>query len=371
MNPDVKRVLIFRLGSLGDTVVALPAFQLLARVFRDAERRVLTQVAVDNRAAPVSQVLSGSGLVHGYIEYPLRSRDPRELLLLRREIRAFRPDVLVYLVESRGWFRTRRDALFFRWCGIPRLIGVPYSRVLRRRRKMSAGMSEFEGARLLRCLAPLAIADVDADDSVDLRISESERTAARNVLRALPPAAPILAISTGAKVDVKDWGDSNWSELLRRLQETLSGWSVVALGAAIERDRSDQLLTAWQGQMLNLCGDLSVRESAAVLQRARLFVGHDSGPMHLAAAVGTVCVAIFSSRNLPGEWFPRGRQHRVLYTNVPCRGCGLDMCRRYDKMCIAAISPKDVVREIEVALRLRAAEPAEVPRHGISAPEVG
>ena len=359
MTRNTRRVLIFRLGSLGDTIVALPAFHLIAKAYPAAQRWVLTQTNADPKAASLPQILAGSGLVHGFIQYPLRTRAPRELLRLRREIRRFRPDVLVYLAEPRGWLRTQRDALFFRSCGIRRLIGVPYSRDLRHRRQLETDRFEFEGARLLRCLRPLGNAAIDADGSFDLGLTEHEKTAARAALHPLPPSRSVLMLSIGAKVDVKDWGDENWSALLRRLAGPLCEWSLVALGAGVERERSARLLAAWPGQSLNLCGELSVRESAAVLERARLFVGHDSGPMHLASAVGTTCVAIFSSRDLPGEWFPRGRQHRVLYTDVPCRGCRLDTCVRYAKMCIASIRVEDVAREVESAIQIVSGEPAQ------------
>ena len=194
--------------------------------------------------------------------------------------------------------------------------------------------------------------------SFDLRLTEDETTVARTVLRVLPPTL-MLMLSIGAKVDVKDWGDEKWSALLRRLAGPLSDWSLVTLGARVERERSDRILASWPGQALNLCGELSVRESAAALEHARLFVGHDSGPMHLASAVGTTCVAIFSSRNLPGEWFPHGPHHRVLYTDVPCRGCGPtpapDMPR-----CIASIGVEDVAREIESAIQIGFGESARL-----------
>ena len=72
---------------------------------------------------------------------------------------------------------------------------------------------------------------------------------------------------------------------------------------------------------MNLCGLLNPRESAAALKMAKIFVGHDSGPMHLAASVGIPCVAIFSARNKPGVWFPYGNQHKVVYHPIDCYGC--------------------------------------------------
>ncbi len=74
-----KPILIYRLGSLGDTVVALPALKLVARAFPDAERWMLTNFSTSAKAAPMAAVLAGMGLVHGYIEYPIGMRSPRAL----------------------------------------------------------------------------------------------------------------------------------------------------------------------------------------------------------------------------------------------------------------------------------------------------
>lgn len=64
--------------------------------------------------------------------------------------------------------------------------------------------------------------------------------------------------------------------------------------------------------------------------------------MHLAACVGTPCVAIFSSRNLPGQWYPRGADSTVLYTTVPCFGCDLLECLEHQKKCILSITVEAV-----------------------------
>src|SRR5919106_1776569 len=126
----------------------------------------------------------------------------------------------------------------------------------------------------------------------------------------------------------------------------LPEWGLAMLGAADERARSDALAANWPGNRANLCGRLTVRESAAALTRARIYLGHDSGPMHLAAAVGTPCVAVFSSRNLPGEWFPYGDRHRVLYHSISCQGCRLEVCVERQKACIRSITVDQVARSV-------------------------
>src|ERR1700744_1516765 len=109
-----KRVLIYRLGSLGDTVVALPGFHLVARAFPDADRRLLTNFPVAGKAPPAAAILEGTGTVHGYFRYSAGTRSWQELLRLWWEIVRWGPDTLIYLGPARGAESARRDARFFR-----------------------------------------------------------------------------------------------------------------------------------------------------------------------------------------------------------------------------------------------------------------
>ena len=85
------------------------------------------------------------------------------------------------------------------------------------------------------------------------------------------------------------------------------------LGSDSDEAPSQRLIAAWPGGSINLCGLLSPRESAAVLTRARFFVGHDSGPLHLAAAVNTPSVGLFGSNNPPRVWHPYGEAHLPIH----------------------------------------------------------
>jgi heptosyltransferase III len=129
----------------------------------------------------------------------------------------------------------------------------------------------------------------------------------------------------------------------------------VLCGAPEEWEVSDYVSKGWEATaklpVLNLCGKLSPRESAAVLERAQLFIGHDSGPGHLAAAVRTPCVSVFGSHCLPGVWFPYGKRNRILYHLVDCAGCRLKTCIEQKKKCILSITVDEVMTQIEAALQ--------------------
>lgn len=339
-------MLIFLLGSLGDTLVALPALHLVARRFPASQRRVLTDRSAHPKAASMATVLEGTGLVHDYFWFPAPSEGRSRLgpmLALARQIRAWKPDVLIYMHEQRGLKIAIRDATFFRLIGIRRVIGIPLTRDLQRRGyDEQTGLFEHRSEYLARSLAELGDAELALRSSWDLNISRAEHTQAAAAIGGLSQCPGVLAMSIGTKADANDWGDANWRGLLENLCGQLPGWGLLALGAPVERERTSALLSSWSGPTLNLCGTLSVRESGAVLQRASLFVGHDSGPMHLAAAVGTLCAAVFSARNLPGIWFPHGTDHTVFYKRTECAGCQLTNCVTFKKKCITSVTVEEV-----------------------------
>jgi ADP-heptose:LPS heptosyltransferase len=345
---SVRRLLVFRQGSLGDTAVAVPALRLLAERFPEAERRVLTNVPVSGLAPPLAAVLEGTGLIHGTFEYPAGMRDWRTTLALLRHLRAWGPELTVYLNSGVQPLRVRRDALFLRLIGAP-MLGVPRTRDLAKHRRLKPDLWESEGARLARCLASLGDAGADDPARYDLALGARERAAAARVLAPLGNR-PVLAISQGGKFQSKDWGDDNWHGLMVRLADRHAKLAIVAIGAGTEATRAEALLSAWPGRTLNLCGVVDVRVAAAVLERARIYVGHDAGPMHLAAAAGTPCVAIFSARNKPGVWFPQGAQHRVFYRMTDCFDCRLTTCIGEGKRCILPISPGEVAAAVDAVL---------------------
>lgn len=349
-----KRVLIYRLGSLGDTLIALPALHLVARVFPEAERRMLTNFPVNVKAPAAAAVLGESGLVHSYIQYFIGTRSPRELLSLWWKIFRWRPQVLVYLGGTRDAKTARRDAIFFRLCGIRRLVGIPVTDdMLNNRWQKSEGALEPEGVRLARNLAELGDGRLDDPESWDLCLTTKEKATAAEALRPVA-GLPIIAVSVGTKVQSKDWGRDNWRALLAKVAELYPGHALTLSGSPPESEASEFAADGWReaggGPVINFCGRLSPRESAAAFAHARLFIGHDSGPMHLAAAVQTPCVAIFAARNKPRVWFPYGKQHRVVYHQTDCWGCGLETCIVERKKCITSINVEEVLAEVRAVL---------------------
>jgi heptosyltransferase III len=308
----METIIIFRIGSLGDTVVALPCFHQVARKFSNARRILVTDKPASPKAASVESVLGSGGLIDGVIYFPPPPRKIHDFMELRAQIRGTKANTLIYIAD-RHISDTMRDLCFFWSCGIRHVIGATLRRDLRRPRvDVETGETEYEAARLARCLAPLGPIDLNDREFWDLRLQPSEIAVAGNNLAPLGGRS-FVVINAGGKVQSKDWGNDNWTTLLRLMSVRHSSLSLVFIGSADEFDRSAELAAAWPGQTLNLCGCLAPRESAAAMKPAVLFVGHDSGPMHLAAAAGVPCVALFGNFNKPKWWHPTGQGHRIIH----------------------------------------------------------
>lgn len=339
---QTKRVMIYRLGSLGDTLVALPALHLIARRFPNAKRWMLTNAPVHAKAPAASAVLEGSRLVDGYISYPVGLRSLVALMKLFWKIRTFRPQALVYLTKSRGDKAVRRDQWFFRLCGISEIIGLPMGELAQPLYLPERGLWERESARLVRTIRELGECDPEEMRNWDLGLTGAEKDAAR---KALTPTAgmPLIVCGPGTKMQAKDWGEENWRQLLAKLSETLPNHALALVGAKEEAGMSERAASAWRGPVVNLCGQLTPRETLAALCGAELFLGPDSGPMHLAAAAGVPCAIAFAARTRPGIWYPVGQANRIVYHEVDCAGCNLESCIEQKKKCLTSISVDEML----------------------------
>lgn len=153
-------------------------------------------------------------------------------------------------------------------------------------------------------------------------------------------SAPILAVHLGAGTQAKRWPARHWRSLVGRFLR--DGWRVVVVGGPDDAGLASVLpehaaLRDWTGR-------LAVTETAALLERADLFIGSDSGPAHLAACAGVPSVVLFSGTNRVGQWRPWSRRSLVLRRRVRCRPCHHKACPLADHPCLAGLSPERVHR---------------------------
>ncbi len=150
--------------------------------------------------------------------------------------------------------------------------------------------------------------------------------------------APLLAVHLGAGTTAKRWPERHWNTLLQRF--LAEGWRVVIVGGPDDAELSKKI--APHENLRDWAGKLAVTETAALLERADLFLGADSGPAHLASCAGIPSVILFSGTNQARQWRPWSRRSLVLKHKVPCRPCHHKTCPLADHPCMTGLTPERV-----------------------------
>ena len=186
----------------------------------------------------------------------------------------------------------------------------------------------------------------DADAS--LVVNAAERAWADAWLReqGLAAGAPLLAVAPGAAYgSAKAWPADRFRALVRSWGEARPGTAVLLLGGPAERETAAAVAAGQPGRVLDLAGRLSLRRSIAVLSRCRLFIGNDSGLMHIAAALALPVVAVFGPTE-PGRTSPLAGSFRLLHHGADCAPCRHRECPT-DHRCMAAVTSNDVLAAAE------------------------
>lgn len=315
---DSNRILVYRLGSLGDTLVALPAFHAIREKFPHAEITILTSRLENSIIAPLETILP-KRLFNNLIFYPLQTRNIIIISNLIKNIRKKNFDLVINLTANRGLIKTFRDLLLFKICRIPNLLGFSFSSKDLVLQKKQGDFYEPERERIFRRIKVLTKKSCEDESLWDLLFTEEEKQTAESILNNHGIAIPFLSVSLGSQFEEKKWQPSNWSKTIEIIHEKYSQLQIVALGAKNEESLSREILSPITKNYINLCGKTNPRISALIIKQSILFMGHDSGPMHLAATVGTPCLSIFSLRNKKGHWYPRGTSNVIFYPNTKKR----------------------------------------------------
>lgn len=173
----------------------------------------------------------------------------------------------------------------------------------------------------------------------------------------------LVAIQMGAARSFRQWGVENFAEIVQWLINEREK-KVVLIGSEDEADLGESIeraLGEQRGRVVNLIGRTSFKILGAVLERCECLITGDTGPMHLAAAVGTPVIALFFGTAYPWETGPYGTGHLVLYADVPCAPC-LDPARcRERHLCKREITPGVVENAFDAFEAFRRDKPVYRP----------
>jgi predicted lipopolysaccharide heptosyltransferase III len=335
----VRRVLLVRLRSIGDTVLATPSAFALKRFLPHAQIDILVEdwiapLLTDHPHIDNVMVLERGGMV-------ARTRAAREL-------RAERYDV-VYNLHG-GTTAT----LLTRATGARHRVGFKSYQYANLHTELVPSALLLWGQQKTHSveqqLALLGWTGVPVTDRPRTSLGVSP-VAAESVDRRLAAVGladrKVALIHPAAAFETKRWGTENFARVAEYLAER--GIAPVAIAARHEAEVINDLLSEASVKILSL--DLSLPEVTALASRSQLFVGNDSGIAHIAAAVGTPSVVIFGSSNI-AHWRPWNRAvAQVVFEEMPCQPCHGYFCEKFPQPeCILRVPVNKVLAAIERCL---------------------
>lgn len=344
--PQTIAVYVFRIGSFGDSIVSIPAIKRIKDVNKGARFFLITNFCESGNVVDAwNDIFQYLNIFQGVLQY---GKNITSLLRLASEIKKISATekILYYLAPGRSDLQRLRDWLFFRYvCGVKNLHG--FSGVINSVAKRDSmgrllGMQK-ESLRLLKIVDERE--DNDAIDAGVFPLFFPTQEVIEKVDGILPEkGTKIITVGFSSKKKSGTWPWKNFSILCKKLTEYDSSIRIVLVGGAGDFENGE-LIKSTDPKIYNLCGKTSIIETATVIKRSSLFIGNDSGPMHLAAAMNTQVVAIFSARDNPGKWEPVGKNYIVIRREVSCEGCLLDDCRVEKLRCLTSITVEEVYNE--------------------------
>jgi heptosyltransferase-2 len=330
-----KKILVIRLSSLGDVVLITPPLRALREHFPQADIHVATRAEYADAIYPSPWVNAVQVLA---------SRDKWDFLEYLQGLKKGRYDLVI---DLHGTVRSRLAA---QTTGAKRILY--YSKAALGRRALVAFKTEkaFQPKhvvdRYLECLRPLGIEPRSRQPEIVLEARE--RAFGRGFLG---NATSWIGLVPGAKHATKRWIKDGFAEVGKRLwQEDQIG--IVVLGSDEEKALVQEVVGGIGDGAKAACG-LGLRQMASVLAFCKAAVTNDSGPMHLATAVGTPVVALFGPTVGAFGFFPLGERNVVLERDLACRPCslhGTERCPEGHFKCMKEIAPEEVIRAVRIVL---------------------
>ncbi|MDD4909780.1 MAG: lipopolysaccharide heptosyltransferase II [Candidatus Omnitrophica bacterium] len=332
---EFKRILICRTDRMGDVILSTPVIKALRDWYPSSYIAVM--------AAPeTSALLKGNPYLDELIVLNKRGEHKglRGILRLISRIKKRRFDLAVILHS------TNRVNFAVYFAGIPVRIGYARRAGFLLTRKLPYIKPQGRKHELEYCLDVLKLIGIDSrEKELFVPLEQDAEGRIRRLLREnnVCEKDKFVIIHPSASCISRIWPEERFAELANRLIDELEV-KVAVISNKGDKPIVDGVVSLIKHPVLNLAGELSLGEMVSLLRWGSLFISNDSGPAHIASAVGTPVVSIFG-RKQPGlgplRWRPLGEKVRVLQKDVGCIECLAHNCVKHFA-CLKAITVDDV-----------------------------
>jgi len=345
----MNKVLIIKLGAIGDLLMATPAIRALKNAYPTAHVSIL--VGKSSKMA-----VNGNPHIDEFIEcddYIIYKgtllQKLKYILSLILKIKREKYDVV--FIFHRDW----RFNLFAFLCGIPERVGFDRNgegRFLTNKVRISGIKHNID--QYLEIIKAIGIRD--DGKGMDFIISNEVEKAADEILtrKGLKNGDIKIGVLAGGasniktEMPIKRWPVEDYTELSGKI--VAGGYKVILLGAESDKSNSEIISRNIVNGVIDLTGRTTLEETAAVMKRCKVIITHDSGPMHLASAMQVPVISIFGPTD-PREYYPLNSGGHYFWNaeNIECAPCYEDGrfpdCN--DPICIKAVTVEQVYEKLK------------------------
>lgn len=340
---EASSLLLVRLDNLGDVLLCTPAFHAVKETLPDCSLTLLTS-PVGVQAARLNPDLDDvivyeAPWMDAWGRLPQDSRRELEMVELLRDRRF--DGAIIFT----SFHQSPLPAAYLAYlAGIPLRLGASMDgsgSLLTTRLKHPEDIHMHEVVRALRLVEAEGFRT--SSTSLVLSVPSSARDTSIRLLQAegVGQSGPLVVVHPGCSMPARTYPWERFARVADLLVEDL-GCRVVLTGDEGEVDLVGMVARRMRQRAVSAVGRASFAEFAALISVSDLVVTNNTGPAHVAAAVGTPVVDLFALTNPPDQWRPWGVPHRLLYREVPCAKCYSRVCP-FGQECLAGVQPEDVV----------------------------
>ena len=332
-SKNYEKILLIRLDRIGDVVLSTPAIKAVRDAYPDS--------FISFMVRPYARdIIEGNPYLDEVMIYD-KPKGLVENIKFIKMLRQRRFDLAIALHP------TTRTHLIIAFVGIPERIGYDrkwgwlLTKKMQHTKQLGAKHETEYALDLLRYIGIEV-----SDKTLYMPITDKSEHRVNDIFSRynIKDKDVVVTINPSASCPSKQWSRERFArvcdELVRRY-----GARIIMISNAVDAKLANSVASMMKAEKINLSGVTTVSDIASILKRSTLFISNDSGPVHIACAVGTPVVAIFgrSDKGLsPKRWGPSGKRDIVLHKDVGCEVCLAHKCKRGFK-CLEAITVDEVL----------------------------
>lgn len=340
----IQRILVIKLQHLGDVLLTSPVFSALKQQYPDIEIDALVY-------AETAIMLDGNPDIHTVFTIDRAWKQNKRVLLTREwqllsNLKGRDYQLIICLTDRMraAWLTRLLQPLYS--------VAQPYAYKRGKfwRKSFSHIYNQPKTPRHtvethLDALRRLGLRPASQDKALSMPISSAAEQKIDNLLKSNQlTSKQYIVIHPVSRWMFKAWNVSGFAELIKELMDRNIPVILASGPDAAEISYVQQILQISPSAALDLSGQLTLQELAALISHASCFIGLDSVAMHIAAAVGTPCIALFGP-SIDQRWHPWQVPHRLVTTHFSCRPCDIKGCGDGQvSECLQAIQPKEVLQ---------------------------